>query len=122
MLDELYNVMLLYKEGGSVYLIEIPSGVSELSGEVGSVKVWSGQCLRTSIPQVVLLDPRKRVGEVMHLWCNAEDEISIRYSIFGITAIGRYRKIVEWFRPELEGIIKISRGVVTVHGVGKSWV
>jgi len=96
--------VIKYEESSTLYLIELPSG---FRGSV-ETKILNGQCTET----VVLRSPRGSIGEVKHLWCNSNSEIS--YQISGRTRTAGYGYLTKLFGENLSGKIVIKDGQVNV--------
>ena len=98
------TLILKFEPGSTLYLIELPSGFR------GSVKtqVQNGNCIET----VILRSPRGSIGEVVHLWCSNNAEIS--YQISGRTRTAGYGSLLKLFGENLSGKIKIENDNVQV--------
>jgi len=96
--------VIKYEEGSTLYLVEIPSGYRGSA----NAKVISGECYES----IILRSPAGSLGEVKHLWCNGNAEIS--FSISGRTRTAGYGALTRLFGENLSGKIVIKDGQVNV--------
>jgi len=98
------TLVIKYSPGGTLYVLEIPSGFR------GRVYITvEGECIETTI----LRSPRGSLGEVVHVWSN-NGNCKVRYKITGRTGTAGYEYLPRIFGESLEGEIRLENGHVTV--------
>jgi len=108
------SVILKFKPGSTVVLLEIPSGFR------GGVRIdfpgGAKGCLITGLGR----SPAGAIGEVDHVWCNVEpgETREIKYNISGRTSTSGYGSLPDLFGEELEGRIIISQTQIRVIPAG----